>query len=91
MTRSPAIELAPDVRVNCVAPAFVESGMLEQIRETLPAEQFAAMERAHPLGFGKPLDVAYAVAFLIAETGRWITGLNINCRWRVFGSVIRLN
>ena len=74
MTRSLAIELAPDVRVNCVAPAFVESEMLEQVRESLPAEQFAAMERAHPLGFGKPLDVAYAIAFLIAETGRWITG-----------------
>ena len=32
------------------------------------------MERAHPLGFGKPMDVAYAIACLIAATGHWITG-----------------
>jgi 3-oxoacyl-[acyl-carrier protein] reductase len=37
-------------------------------------EQFEALERAHPLGFGTARDVANAVAFLLAGTGRWITG-----------------
>jgi NAD(P)-dependent dehydrogenase (short-subunit alcohol dehydrogenase family) len=75
MTKSLAIELAPEkLRVNCIAPAFVQTEMLDQIRESLPAEQFAVLEQAHPLGFGTPRDIANAAAFLVAETGRWITG-----------------
>jgi NAD(P)-dependent dehydrogenase (short-subunit alcohol dehydrogenase family) len=35
------------------------------------------MERMHPLGFGRPRDVAHAVAFLLADTGRWITGTTL--------------
>jgi NAD(P)-dependent dehydrogenase (short-subunit alcohol dehydrogenase family) len=26
------------------------------------------------MGFGEARDVAYAIAYLLAETGRWITG-----------------
>ena len=75
LTRSLALELAPDgIRVNCVAPGFVQTEMLDSLWESLPADQFAAIERAHPLGFGMPRDVANAVAFLLADTGRWITG-----------------
>jgi NAD(P)-dependent dehydrogenase (short-subunit alcohol dehydrogenase family) len=75
LTRSLALELARDrIRVNCVAPAFVQTEMLDQLRDTLPPEQFEAIENAHPLGFGTVRDVANAVAFLVAGTGRWITG-----------------
>jgi NAD(P)-dependent dehydrogenase (short-subunit alcohol dehydrogenase family) len=75
LAKSLAVELAGHrIRVNCVAPAFVETEMFAQFRETLPPEQLEALERAHPLGFGTARDVANAVAFLIANTGRWITG-----------------
>jgi len=37
-------------------------------------EQRRQVEAAHPLGIGQPEDVAHAVAFLLADTGRWITG-----------------
>lgn len=78
MVRSLALELVPDrIRVNCVAPAFVQTGMLDQIRNTLPPEQFDVLEKAHPLGFGRTEDVAHAIAFLLAETGRWITGTTL--------------
>jgi NAD(P)-dependent dehydrogenase (short-subunit alcohol dehydrogenase family) len=78
MARSLAVELAPErIRVNCIAPAFVETGMLDELREFLPPEQFEAVEKAHPLGFGKPRDVANAIAFLVAATGRWITGTTL--------------
>ena len=78
LSKSLALELAPDrIRVNCVAPAFVETDMLNQLREMLLPEQFQALEQAHPLGFGTPRDVANAAAFLLADTGRWITGTTL--------------
>ena len=75
MTKSLAAELArQQVRVNCVAPGLVRTEMTKRWEESLMPEQFEAIERNHPLGLGQPLDIAYAIAFLLAETGRWITG-----------------
>jgi NAD(P)-dependent dehydrogenase (short-subunit alcohol dehydrogenase family) len=51
--------------------------MLDDLRDFLPPPQFEAVEKAHPLGFGTPRDVANAVAFLVADTGRWITGTTL--------------
>jgi NAD(P)-dependent dehydrogenase (short-subunit alcohol dehydrogenase family) len=75
LAKSLAMELAPRrIRVNCVAAACVETEMLARSRELAPQSEFQALERAHPLGFGAARDVANAVAFLLADTGRWITG-----------------
>jgi len=75
MMRSLALELAPrKIRVNCIAPAFVKTAMLDEMAKVWTEEQRAQMERLHPLGFGEVDDVANAVAFLLADTGRWITG-----------------
>jgi NAD(P)-dependent dehydrogenase (short-subunit alcohol dehydrogenase family) len=74
-SRSAAHELAADgLRVNCVAPASVNTRMLARLGESAGAEHLDALRRRHPLGFGEPRDVAYSIAFLLAETGRWITG-----------------
>jgi NAD(P)-dependent dehydrogenase (short-subunit alcohol dehydrogenase family) len=78
LARSLALELARDkIRVNCVAPAFVKTAMLDTLQAVLTPEQFTAIEAQHPLGFGAPLDIAYAIAFLLADTGRWITGTTL--------------
>jgi NAD(P)-dependent dehydrogenase (short-subunit alcohol dehydrogenase family) len=75
MARSLAIELAGRrIRVNCVAPAFVRTPMFERVGASWDNEQRAAVEALHPLGLGLPEDIANAVAFLLADTGRWITG-----------------
>ena len=75
-TRSAALELAAyGLRINCVAPGIVETAMVDRSREaTQTQEQYELMKSKYPLGLGCPRDVAYAAAFLLAGTGRWITG-----------------
>ena len=76
--RSAALELAPQkLRINCVAPGVVESEMSVRSREALTPEQFQAIEERHPLGLGTTRDVACAAAYLLAKTGRWITGTTL--------------
>jgi 3-oxoacyl-[acyl-carrier protein] reductase len=74
--KSVAVELAKSgVRVNCIAPSYVRTEMYEQTTNGLTEEQLSALVAAtQPLGLGTPLDVAHAVAYLMADTGRWITG-----------------
>lgn len=73
--KSLAIEVsAKRIRVNCVAPGLVETEMSQKVQSSLLIEQVKSIESKHPLGFGLPRDVANAVVFLLADTGRWITG-----------------
>lgn len=74
--KSAAIELAKSgIRVNCVAPSYVETDMYERTMASLTEEQLKTLiGSTQPLGLGEPGDVAGAIAFLIADTGRWITG-----------------
>ncbi len=75
VTRALAVELAPEhIRVNCVAPGYVETEMAAALWSSLTQDQRSAIESMHLLGVGKPRDVANAVAFLLSETARWITG-----------------
>jgi NAD(P)-dependent dehydrogenase (short-subunit alcohol dehydrogenase family) len=75
MARSLALELSgKGIRVNCIAPGFVRTPMLDKVESLWDADQRARVEALHPLGFGKAVDVANAAAFLLADTARWITG-----------------
>lgn len=72
LTKALAAEVAPyNIRVNCVAPGFIETDMLKVLKEELK-EKF---RRAVPLGrFGGPQDIAKAVLFLLGEQSNYITG-----------------
>lgn len=72
MTRQLAAELAPNVRVNCLAPGIVRTEFARPLWEGEAGEQAV---KAYPLGrLGEPEDVAAAAVFLAADTARWITG-----------------
>ena len=75
LTRRLAVELAPEgIRVNAVAPSFVETDMVREFIDT--PEKRKRVEALHPLGIIiQPRDVAEAVYFLaMPETARAITG-----------------
>ena len=76
--RSLALELAPrHVRVNCLSPGFVASAMTGTHNSQLSAEQWARIVAMHPLGAGKPDDVARAASFLLDPRNTWITGTDL--------------
>ena len=77
LVRSAAAELAArGVRVNAVAPGFVETELAAGTWRALgmTPERIAAERARYPLGFGTPEQVADAVGFLLGAASSWITG-----------------
>lgn len=76
LTKSVALELATrGIRVNAIAPGFIDTEMTQSLSEDVKDE----MLKKIPLGyFGKPEDVANAVAFLASPESDYITGTTIH-------------
>ena len=76
-SRAMAIELARrNIRVNVLSPGLIKTKMTRDAFSLLSEDQVKAIEDAHPLGVGKPEDVARAAVFLLAPQNKWITGTN---------------
>jgi 3-oxoacyl-[acyl-carrier protein] reductase len=60
-----------NIRVNAVAPGFIETDMTKDLKESQKNETLKQI----PLGrFGRPEEVARVVKFLVSEEARYITG-----------------
>lgn len=71
MTKQLALELAPKIRVNAVAPAVVKTRLSEMLWQ-----DEAAASQMHPLGrLGTPEDIARAIVFLASDASDWMTGV----------------
>lgn len=78
LVRSLAPEIAArGARINAVVPGVVATAMTEQFLGSLPPVQKEAIVQDHPLGLGRPEDVASAITFLLSEDARWITGTEL--------------
>lgn len=78
LAKSLAIEYAPDITVNCVAPGWVDTEMCEPAFAAGGRERIAAgipLRRIPP-----PEDIAGPILFLCSDLGRHLTGevLNVN-------------
>ena len=74
-TRSLAVSLAPQVRVNCIAPGWVRTSWGQQASEVWQNRVI----RETPLArWGAPEDIAWLARFLASDEGAYITGQVIN-------------
>jgi 3-oxoacyl-[acyl-carrier protein] reductase len=75
LTRSLAVSLAPQVRVNCIAPGWIRTGWGERAGP----EWQARVLRETPLQrWGTPVDIAKLARFLVSDDAAYITGQVIN-------------
>lgn len=73
LTTALAAELAPHVRVNCIAPSLTQSGIAQPILgNEAVAKAIAAMHPIPRLGEGD--DAGALAAFLLSDEAGWITG-----------------
>ena len=67
------------IRCNSVSPGpiYLQGGSWDYLEKAMP-EYFAANRDRHPAGrFGRPEEVADAVAYLASARASWITGVNL--------------
>jgi 2-amino-4-hydroxy-6-hydroxymethyldihydropteridine diphosphokinase len=81
-TRSLALSLAPEVRVNCLAPGWIRTSWGEKAS----AMWQERVRRETPLGvWGEPQDIASVARWLVSPAARYVTGQTI----RINGGAVR--
>jgi NAD(P)-dependent dehydrogenase (short-subunit alcohol dehydrogenase family) len=78
LTRTLASDLAPvGIRVNAIAPGFIESEMTKKALDADPVRKGKALGRT-PMGkMGLPEDIGWAAVYLASEAAKFVTGVNL--------------
>ncbi|MFC3960102.1 SDR family NAD(P)-dependent oxidoreductase [Halovivax cerinus] len=72
-TKSAALDWAPEVRVNAVAPGYVDTDLTDPVQEN--EELYDRLTGRTPAGrFGEPAEVADAVCFLASDMASFVMG-----------------
>lgn len=64
------------IRSNSIMPMMIRTELLSTLN-SISDKDWEKQESMYPLGFGSPLDVAYAAIYLFSDASRWITGTQI--------------
>jgi gluconate 5-dehydrogenase len=76
ITRTLAAEVSSQgVRVNAIAPGWIESAMMRQALDNDPARKAKILSRTPMGGFGQPADVGYAAVYLCSPAAQFVTGV----------------
>lgn len=70
-TKTVAMDLAPEVAINCVAPGWVETEMTNDIATELRKSE---TEKTYLKRFAKPEEIANAIMFLASDDASYIIG-----------------
>ena len=76
LARSLAVEYSSSgVRINAIAPGFIESKMLRKAMDQDPGRKVRVLGRTPAGRFGTPDEIGYAAAFLASDASTFITGV----------------
>lgn len=77
LTKSLAVELGKNIRINAVCPAAIETEMLKEGFSKNP-ELLDELNKYHPVGkIGSPTDIAHAVLYLADDKSSFINGATL--------------
>ena len=74
LTRGLAVEWSPDIRVNCVAPGYVNTPMLDELVRVGALDVTPVIARTPLHRFADPAEIAKPIHFLLSPQASFITG-----------------
>lgn len=78
MVKGYATELSPHgVRVNCIAPGWIETEMSRKALEGDPVRKAKIFGRTPMGGMGRPEDIGWAAVYLTSPSAKFVTGVTL--------------